>query len=238
MRWADVQLPLFDPSQLGNTTFVVNGPTYVVKGIELQIVARVTEGLTVQGSSSWNSTNQTNAPCLESDVVSPGNPTPIGTCITQVKGKPFSNPYGVLDTSPAFSPPVEFNVRARYDWTFKDYKPFVWMGATHIGSQRNVPESFPSGYKSVADGGCLANGVPNTALCGYRMPYYTTADGAIGISKDRWTVQGMGSNLFNSHASTNTTSGQFIESQVPLRPRVLTLLFSMKFGGEKPAGGL
>jgi hypothetical protein len=48
----------------------------------------------------------------------------------------------------------------------------------------------------------------------------------------------MGSNLFNSHASTNTTSGQFIESQVPLRPRVLTLLFSMKFGGEKPAGGL
>jgi iron complex outermembrane recepter protein len=63
------------------------------------------------------------------------------------------------------------------------------------------------------------------------MPYYTTADGAIGISKDRWTVQGMGSNLFNSRASTNTTSGQFIESQVPLRPRVLTLLFSMKFGG-------
>ena len=237
MKWSDVQLPLFDPSQLGNTTFVVNGPTYVVKGVELQVVARVTEGLTVQGSSSWNSTNQTNAPCLESDAPTTAtntNPTPIGTCITQIKGKPFSNPYGVLNTSPAFSPPVEFNVRARYDWAFKDYKPFVWLGATHIGSQRNVPESFPSGYKSVADGGCLAGGVPNTTLCGYRMPYYTTVDGALGVSKDRWTVQGMASNLFNSSASTFTSSGQFIESTVPLRPRVLTLLFSMKFGGETP----
>ena len=38
-------LPLFDPVHLGNTTFVVNGPTYRVKGIELQLVARVWEGL-------------------------------------------------------------------------------------------------------------------------------------------------------------------------------------------------
>jgi outer membrane receptor protein involved in Fe transport/outer membrane protein OmpA-like peptidoglycan-associated protein len=235
MRWSDVQLPLFDPSQLGNTTFVVNGPTYVVKGIELQLVARVTEGLTVQGSSSWNSTNQTNAPCLESSRVSAGNPTPIGSCITQVNSQPFSNPYGVLDTSPAFSPPVEFNIRARYDFNFDQYKPFVWAGATHIGSQRNEPESFPSGYKSTADGGCLVNGVPNTALCGYRIPYYTTYDAGIGVTKARWTVQGTASNLTNSRASTNTTSGQFIQEQVPLRPRVLSLLFSMKFGGETPA---
>ena len=106
MEWDNVQLSLFDPVHLGNTTFDVNGPTYVVKGIELQLVARVTEGLTVQGSSSWNSTNQTNAPCLLSNIpASKGNPTPLGDCITQINGLPYTNPYGVLDTSPAFSPP-------------------------------------------------------------------------------------------------------------------------------------
>jgi len=77
---------------LGNTTFDINGPTYRVRGVEIQLVARVAEGLTVQGSSSWNSTEQTNAPCLPSNV--PGNPTPIGQCITQVNGLPYTNPYG------------------------------------------------------------------------------------------------------------------------------------------------
>ena len=45
MKWENVQLSLFDPVHLGNTTFDVNGPTYVIKGVELQFVARVTEGL-------------------------------------------------------------------------------------------------------------------------------------------------------------------------------------------------
>src|ERR1700722_6252897 len=59
MGWDNVQLSLFDPVHLGNTTFDVNGPTYVVKGAELQVVARVTDGLTLQGSGSCNSTNNT-----------------------------------------------------------------------------------------------------------------------------------------------------------------------------------
>jgi hypothetical protein len=61
------------------------------------------------------------------------------------------------------------------------------------------------------------------------MPGYTTYDASIGVAKDQWTAQVTGSNLSNSNASTNTSSGQFIESQVPLRPRVLTLQFGYKF---------
>jgi hypothetical protein len=98
----------------------------------------------VQGSSSWNSTNQTNAPCLSATGDVAGNPTPIGTCITQIKGVPYTNPYGVLNTSPAFSPPLQFNLRARYDWTVGDYKPFVSFGANHIDAMRNEPASFPA----------------------------------------------------------------------------------------------
>jgi len=127
MVWSNVQLPLFDPVHLGNTTFDINGPSYTVKGLELQAVARVTEGLTIQGSGSWNSTNQTNAPCLTSEgtVAGKNNPTPAGQCITQINGAPYTNPYGVLDTSPAFSPSVMFNVRARYDWVLPgEYRPW------------------------------------------------------------------------------------------------------------------
>ncbi len=81
MDWKNVQLPLFDPTHLGNTTFVVNGPTYRIKGIELQLVAELFQGFTVQGSSSWNSSEQTDAPCLTSSGVTTGtphNPTPAG----------------------------------------------------------------------------------------------------------------------------------------------------------------
>jgi len=228
MDWTNVQLALFDPVHLGNTTFVVNGPTYEVKGVELQLIARVMEGLTVQGSGSWNSTNQTNAPCLSSvgvTATTPKNPTPAGQCITQVNSIPYTNPYGVLNTSPPFSPPMEFNLRAHYDFVaINEYKPFVWVGANHIGSQRNEPASFPDGNTSN-----LCTPVPTTTLCQYTMPAYTTYDAAVGVAKDNWTAQFSGSNLTNQDASTNTNSYQFIKSETPLRPRVLTLGFGYKF---------
>ena len=238
MDWKKVQLPLFDPVHLGNTTFDINGPTYRVKGVELQLVARVTEGLTLQGSSSWNSSEQTNAPCLPSNVVSAAhpNPTPLGKCITQVNGLPYTNPYGVLGTSPAYSPSLQFNLRARYDWTMNDYKPFAMVGANHMGAMRNEPASFPDGSLNLvtnpdgtSNNGCLVNGAPGTTLCRYTMPGYTTYDAAIGVAKDNWTAQLNGSNITNSNASTNTSSGQFIKMQVPLRPRVLILEFGYKF---------
>jgi iron complex outermembrane recepter protein len=220
MDWKNVQLPLFDPSHLGNTTFDINGPSYRVKGVELQIVAVLLPGLTVQGSSSWNSSEQTNAPCLASNIAKASNPTPLGQCITQINGAPYTNPYGVLGTSPAYSPPLQFNLRARYDLTFLDYKPYIMVGANHIASMRNEPASFPNGNLQP---------IPTTTLLLYTMPAYTTYDASIGVSKDSWTAQLSGSNLTNSDASTNTSSGQFIKSEVPLRPRVLTLQFGYKF---------
>ena len=58
------------------------------------------------------------------------------------------------------------------------------------------------------------------------MPGYTTYDAAIGVAKDNWTAQISGSNLVQLGGETNTSSGQFIKSEVPLRPRVLTLTSS------------
>ncbi len=58
------------------------------------------------------------------------------------------------------------------------------------------------------------------AFCATSMPAYTTLDAAIGVTKDNWNAEFYGENLTNSHASTFTSSAQFIKSEVPLRPRV------------------
>jgi iron complex outermembrane recepter protein len=229
MDWKDVQLPLFDPVHLGNTTFVVNGPTYQVRGVELQVVARATNELTLQGSASYNKSKQTNAPCLKSNKVSPTNPTPIGECITQINGTvandpnaKYDNPFGVLGTSPPYSPELQLNARMRYEWSRGDYKPFWSLGANYTDKMRNQPESFP-------DGNDPAYNPPTTTLLKYTMPAYTTVDAAIGVSKDNWSSQLTINNLTDNDASTNTSSGQFIKSIVPLRPRVITFQFGWKF---------
>jgi hypothetical protein len=146
----------------------------------------------------------------------------LGTCITQINSEPYTNPYGVLGTAPPFSPPLQFNLRARYDLPIAEFKTFATVGANHIATMRNEPASYPNGNSA-------AEAIPTTTLLLYTMPGYTTYDAAIGVAKDQWTVQITGNNLSNSDASTNTESGQFIKSEVPLRPRVLTLSFGYKF---------
>ena len=226
IHWTDVQISLFDPVHLGNSTFNLNGPTYKVKGFEVQFVARLTEGLTVEGSSSVNSSEQTSTPCLPSSRQSAGNPTPIGDCITVVNENTYTNPYGVTGTRPPFSPPWMFNARARYDWHSGNYYPFVWVGASHVGPQSNEPASFPAGDDPKQ---CCLAGQPFTTLLRYEIPGYTTYDAAIGVSKDNWTAQITGSNLSNEYGPSNISSGQFIKSEIPLRPRVLMAQFTYRF---------
>jgi hypothetical protein len=61
------------------------------------------------------------------------------------------------------------------------------------------------------------------------MKGYTTYDTAIGMVKDQWNVQVSGTNITNSYASTNISSAQFIQTQYPVRPRVITFAFGYKF---------
>jgi len=184
------------------------------------------EGLTFEGSSSVNSAEQTSTPCLPSDVVSAGNPTPQGSCITVVKENHYTNPYGVTGTRPPFSPPWMFNARLRYEWNAATYHPFIWVGASHVSSQSNEPASFPAGDDPKQ---CCVAGQPTTTLLRYEIPGYTTYDAALGVSKDQWTVEVSAQNLSNEYGPTNISSGQFIKSEIPLRPRVLMASFSWHF---------
>jgi len=224
MKWNNAQSQAPPSGQFAGGS-VTNGPSYTIKGVELQLIARVTDGLTLQGSSSWNRATQTDTPCLHSVGVTPYtpvNPTPAGQCITVVLGLPYPNPWGVIGTPAPFSPPFMFNVRARYDWSAGVFRPFVMIGASHIASMFNEPANFP-------DGNDPAQNSPTTTLLRYTIPGYTTYDGAIGVSKEDWTVQLTGKNLSNSDAATNISSAPFIKATIPLRPRVLMAEFTYRF---------
>jgi iron complex outermembrane recepter protein len=225
MTWNDVQSYVFDPGHLGNATWVANGPSYAISGTELQLIARVTEGLTLQGSSAWNSTGQSNTPCLISAGITPStpyNPTPAGQCVTIVKGLPYTTPWGAHDTPAPFAPPLMFNVRVRYDWSLATCRPFAMFGASHIAAMSNAPASFP-------DGNAPGQTPPTTTLLKFTIPAYTAYDAALGVVKDNWTAQVTGSNLSNAYAATNVSAGLFIKAAIPLRPRVLMALLAYRF---------
>ena len=209
MDWQNVQFLFYNPTQLGNTTFGVNGPDYNIKGAEVQVTARPVRGLTFTGTATYNDNRQTNSPCLRSNI--PASPT-FGQCITEVRGAPFQNPFGIAGSVSAFSPHFEGTARVRYDWEIGDYRPFAQIGGQYISAQYNQPATYLSGEGVI---------LPTTTFLRYRQPGYGTIDASIGVSaRAGWNAQAYVTNLNNSHASTFTTSAEFIREEIPIRPRV------------------
>jgi outer membrane receptor protein involved in Fe transport len=227
MDWKDVQTLIYNPPVYGNTTFGVTGPTYRVKGGELQLAFKATDNLTLMANLSHNDAKQTTSPCIKSVGVTgstPNNPTPVGDCITQVRSGNHNvaipDPLGAVGSTPAFSPKMQYNIRARYDWMFNDYKSFFQASMSHIDDMANQPSSFQSG-----DGVA----VPTTTWLRYTMPGYNTYDVSFGVAKDQWDAMVYAQNLTDVQASTFTTSGQDIKAEVPLRPRVVGVKIGIKF---------
>jgi len=93
----------------------------------------------------------------------------------------IQNALGALGSTPAFSPKLQYSLRARYDWTFNDFKAFVQVGTTHTGEMSNQPSSFASG-----DGVTI----PTTTWLRYTMPGYNTYDASIGLAKGALDLPG------------------------------------------------
>jgi iron complex outermembrane recepter protein len=214
--WKNAQVGFFCPQcGLGNLTFGTNGPNYRVRGVEMQLVARLVEGFTVQGSASWNSTDQTNSPSLINN--NPASPT-FGQPITESCAGPFPSTtckaipavYGPEGSPLANSPPFQANLRGRYEWRVGGYDAYAWLGGVH------------QAHSLSATGNVEA----------YNQPEWTTYDGAIGIGKDAWTVEVNGQNLTDVNTSLFTSSRQFIITETPMRPRTLGLQFTYNFMGS------
>ncbi len=212
MVWENVQIGFFNPAGgFGNTSFVTNGANFHVKGFEAQVVARPVPGLNIQAGATYNDSKQVTAPCFISNV--PGS-TSFGNCITSYYSRgaavPLQSPFGAIGSSLPYAPHVQGDLRVRYDWAGPARLGyFVSGGASYIGATYNQPSTYPSGD------GVL---IPGTTLLRYRMPGYAQLDAQVGLQRDAWNVSVFGENLTNTHASTFTSSAQFIKSEVVLRP--------------------
>jgi len=219
-NWDNVQVGFFDPGETGNLTFGTNGQDFRVRGIETSLEALVTTGLTLQGAASWNQSKQTNSPALiDNDPASVNFGKAITEACAGTACKPLNNLFGPIGGPSANSPPIQFSLRARYEWTMATYNTFVQFGATHTGHSFTQAGSNPS---------LSAEGV-NTTVLRFENPAYSTYDVSAGVAKDAWNAHLYVQNLSNSNASLFTNTGQFVVAETVVRPRVIGVKFGYKF---------
>jgi iron complex outermembrane receptor protein len=222
-NWNNVQVSFFDPGLVGNIFYNTNGQNFLIKGVETSLEARVINGLTLQGAAAWNQSRQTNSPALiDNNPLSTnfGKPITQNCDSTGANCAPITNPFGPVGAPSANAPPIQFSLRARYEWTIAEYSPFVQFGATHTGHSFTQAGSNPT---------IAQTGAVTTGRLRFENPAHTTIDASFGVAKDAWYVNVYGENLSNSNVSTFISTDQFIVAQTPLRPRILGASFGYKF---------
>jgi len=222
-KWDNVQVAFFNPGLVGNVFYNTNGQNFDLKGIETSIIAKVLPGLTLQAAGSWNRSKQTNSPALIDNNPASNNygkPITLNCDDTGSNCAAVTNPFGPIGSPTANSPPLQFSLRARYEWSIGEYNAFVQAGAMHVGHSFTQAGSNPP---------LAADGIITTGRLRFENPAYSTYDASLGLSKDAWAVSLVGENLSNSHAALFTSTQQFIVAQTPLRPRVLSVNVSYKF---------
>jgi iron complex outermembrane recepter protein len=217
--WNNVQVNFFDPAELGNVGFGTNGPNYRVRGVETSFIALITQGLTAQGGASWNSSKQTNSPYLIAN-----NPALLTDPATKAEyGQPIlsvQNPYGPAGSPSANSPPLQFNLRSRYEWTVNSYNAFAQAGVTHTGHSFTQSGSNPP----------LSAGTNvSTTQLRFENPAISQYDASMGVAKDAWTTELYAQNLTNVIKSVFTSSTQFVPAEAITRPRVIGVRFGYKW---------
>jgi outer membrane receptor protein involved in Fe transport len=220
MVWNNPPVNIFNPAGgYGNTSFQTNGPSYHIKGLEAQLVARPAEGVSIQGGFTYNDSKQSSAPLLTVDNPASANyGQPLTSYYSKGQQINVQSPFGTIGSVTPFSPKVEANLRLRYDWAgSNDMTWFMSGGFSYTGSMYTQPSTYPSG-EGVS--------VPVTTILRYYMPGYGLLDAQLGFKHDTWSVTVFGENLTNSSASTFTSSAQFIKSEVPTRP----MTYGVKIG--------
>jgi outer membrane receptor protein involved in Fe transport len=220
-KWSNVQVEFFNPGVVGNIFYDTNGQNFLIKGIETSFVARVMKGLTVQGAADWNKSSQTNSPALiDNNPASAGYGKPIAQVCSAGICTAVGNPFGPIGAPSANSPPMQFSLRARYDWVMGDYIPYVQLGIRHTAHSFSQAGANPE----IGIGGAIT-----TSRGRFENPAYSTVDASIGVSKGSWHADLHGENLTNSNVSTFTSTDQFIVEETPLRPRVIGVSFGYNF---------
>jgi len=220
MIWNNPPIGVFNPAGgYGNTSFVTNGPSYHIKGAEAQLVARPYAGVSIQGGITYNDSKQSSAPLLPvNNPLSVNYGQQLTSYYTAAGKQNVVSPFGSIGSITPFSPHVQANIRGRYDWTTSETMSwYVSSGVSYIGGMYTEPSTYPT---------LTAGTTPGSTVYRFYLPAYATVDAQIGFKRDNWTVSIFGENLTNTHASTYTSTAQFIKSEVPTRP----LTYGMKIG--------
>ena len=197
-----------------NAGVILNGSSYRVRGVETSGVARVTTGLTFEGGASWNRSELVKqTPFLWRDG------TPIDFSALQTSsGQKLSNPGGTLGSPLAGAPPFQGNLRARYEFPFNGYDAFAQIDAVHQSHSHATTDQ-------------LSRDLQSNSIA-YDLPAFTTFDGALGIGKDAWLLQGYGENLSDTRAQLYASYSQWYKAVTVARPRTIGLRFSYKFSSR------
>ncbi len=226
--WDNAQVTFFQPGLLGNIGFNANGPNYRIRGVEQSFIAVLAQGLTAEGGAAWNSSEQTNSPYLIANNPALltnaataslyGQPILTGVDRAGVFG-PIVNPYGPIGAPSAFSPPLQFNARLRYEWVVTSYNLFAQAGVTHTAHSYTQSGSNPA----------LVGNTITTNYLRFEDPPITEYDASCGIGKDAWTARLYAQNLTNVLKSTYTSTAQFALQETITRPRVMGLEIGYKY---------
>ncbi len=220
-NWNNVQIGFFDPGETGNLAFGTNGQNFRIRGLETSLVARVLDGLTLQGSAAWNHSEQTNSPqLLDTNPDSVNYGKPITESCTAKGCTTINNLFGPVGAPSANSPPIQFNLRARYDWTMGSYQSFVQFGAQHMGHSYTQSANDPA----ISDDGHVS-----TTTLRFENPAYSTFDASLGVAKDKWSAHVYSQNLFDKQTSLFTNTAQFVLAETALRQRIIGVKFNYNF---------
>ena len=216
-NWNNAQVGAFNRGVIGSVVTTINGGNYRVRGIESFGVAHVTSGLTLEGGANWNHSELIKEASFQ---WADGSPIkfPLSFSPTQIaSGQLFSNPAGSLGTPLAGAPPFQGNVRVRYEFPWNDYHAFVQATAAYQSH-------------SLASTNFLTPDVQGNSTA-YELSGFTTYDGAVGLGKDGWLLQLVGTNLTDTRGQLFANYAQWYKAVTVSRPRTVGLRFSYKFGG-------
>ena len=191
--WTNVQEGVFDPGAFGNLAFTVNGPNYRVRGTELQTTARVTHNFTVTGGFSANTSKQRSSPE-----------------VADAQGTPFpasAGTFGPVGSTLALSPAFKGNIRARYEFEYRGYRPFFQIGATYQSHSHTAVTTFNN----------------------FELKSQSDVDASAGVSKKNWRAEAFVDNLTDQKNQEFISAAQFVESVVVSRPLTAGLRLSYTF---------
>ena len=234
--WKEIQIAAFNQN-ISNQTFVSNLANGKIKGIEGDITARPSQGLTISAGFSYNDTELTGCTsnaiaqllCSQGVVVAAGSPL-------------------------ALSPKFQGNIQLRYEWeTSSGLKPFVQLGFHHVGSTissdiANTNILFktcaPGGFVQYSPySGCVPNSILVSTINGvvvrsndpiqlqpqsFAQPGYSTFEASFGFSKDNWSLTIFGDNLGDERPQLFTSANDGDVRVTTTRPRTIGMRVSYK----------